>query len=79
MNVIQEQDSISRCSSVEDDDAELEGESGLSPLLSDTKTAGDVLSVKQLVLRRGLTLLVMIFILIAGIVTSDSLIKHLKS
>ncbi|XP_040892157.1 multidrug and toxin extrusion protein 1-like [Toxotes jaculatrix] len=43
-----------------------------------TTTVGDVLSVTQLVLRRGLTLLVMVAILIVGIVASNFLIKLLK-
>nr|XP_046259015.1 multidrug and toxin extrusion protein 1-like isoform X2 [Scatophagus argus] len=55
-------------------------DSGHSPLLSSsaTTTVGDVLSVKQLVLRRGLTLSIMIFILITGIVTSNLLVKLFK-
>ncbi|XP_071360685.1 multidrug and toxin extrusion protein 1-like isoform X2 [Trachinotus anak] len=43
-----------------------------------TTTVGDVLSVTQLVLRRGLTLLIMILILITGIVTSTLLVKLFK-
>ncbi|XP_073330499.1 multidrug and toxin extrusion protein 1-like [Pagrus major] len=49
-----------------------------SPLLSTATRVGDVLSVKQLVLRRGVMLLIMIFILIAGIVTSNVLVKQFK-
>uniref|UniRef100_A0A3B4Y7N0 Multidrug and toxin extrusion protein n=1 Tax=Seriola lalandi dorsalis TaxID=1841481 RepID=A0A3B4Y7N0_SERLL len=43
-----------------------------------TTTVGDVLSVRQLVLRRGLTLLIMIVILITGIVSSTLLVKLFK-
>ncbi|XP_040000725.1 multidrug and toxin extrusion protein 1-like isoform X3 [Xiphias gladius] len=45
---------------------------------STTTTVGGVLSVTQLVLRRGLTLLVMVVILVTGIFTSSFLIKLLK-
>ncbi|XP_053186275.1 multidrug and toxin extrusion protein 1-like isoform X1 [Scomber japonicus] len=41
-------------------------------------TVGDVLSVTQLVLRRGLTLLVMVVILVAGIVINPFLTRLLK-
>lgn len=41
-------------------------------------TVGDVLSVTQLVLRRGLTLLVMVVILVAGIVINPFLTSLLK-
>ncbi|XP_027138802.1 multidrug and toxin extrusion protein 1-like [Larimichthys crocea] len=55
--------------SAEEDDADLEAHDPSHSLQQfSTTTVGDVLSVKQLILRRGLTLLVMIFILIAGIV-----------
>ncbi|XP_022595806.1 multidrug and toxin extrusion protein 1-like isoform X1 [Seriola dumerili] len=43
-----------------------------------TTTVGDVLSARQLVLRRGLTLLIMIVILITGIVSSTLLVKLFK-
>uniref|UniRef100_A0A3Q0RRQ5 Multidrug and toxin extrusion protein n=1 Tax=Amphilophus citrinellus TaxID=61819 RepID=A0A3Q0RRQ5_AMPCI len=43
-----------------------------------TTTVGDVLSVPQLVARRGLALLIMIVILVAGIITSHFLTKLLK-
>ncbi|XP_053185211.1 multidrug and toxin extrusion protein 1-like isoform X2 [Scomber japonicus] len=43
-----------------------------------TTTVGDVLSVPQLVLRRGLALLVMVVILVAGIISSDLLVRLLK-
>ncbi|XP_030592955.1 multidrug and toxin extrusion protein 1-like [Archocentrus centrarchus] len=43
-----------------------------------TTTVGEVLSVSQLVLRRGLTLLLMVIILTAGIVASDFLTRMLK-
>lgn len=57
------------CVSAEEDDTELlVHDSDPSSLPSNTNTVGGVLSVKQLVLRRGLTLLIMILILIAGIV-----------
>uniref|UniRef100_A0A3Q1FUI0 Multidrug and toxin extrusion protein n=1 Tax=Acanthochromis polyacanthus TaxID=80966 RepID=A0A3Q1FUI0_9TELE len=46
-------------------------------LISST-TVGDVLSATQLVVRRGLTLLIMISILVAGIITSDLLVRLLK-
>uniref|UniRef100_A0A3Q3WIK2 Multidrug and toxin extrusion protein n=1 Tax=Mola mola TaxID=94237 RepID=A0A3Q3WIK2_MOLML len=45
---------------------------------STTTTVGEVLSVTQLVLRRGFTLLVMVTILIAGILASSFLTKLLK-
>ncbi|KAM9363276.1 multidrug and toxin extrusion protein 1-like [Symphorus nematophorus] len=45
---------------------------------STTTTVGDVLSVTQLVLRRGFALLVMVVILIAGIFISHFLTKLLK-
>lgn len=45
---------------------------------STTTTVGDVLSVTQLVIRRGLALLVMVVILVAGVVLSDFLVKLLK-
>lgn len=43
-----------------------------------TTTVGEVLSVTQLVLRRGLTLLVMVVLLIAGVLVSDFLTVLLK-
>uniref|UniRef100_UPI0037E978D9 multidrug and toxin extrusion protein 1-like n=1 Tax=Semicossyphus pulcher TaxID=241346 RepID=UPI0037E978D9 len=45
---------------------------------STTTTVGDVLSVTQLVLRRGLTLLLMVVILVIGVFASEFLIKLLK-
>lgn len=39
---------------------------------------GNVLSVTQLVLRRGLALLIMVFILVAGIIASDFLVRLMK-
>uniref|UniRef100_A0A3B4YF34 Multidrug and toxin extrusion protein n=1 Tax=Seriola lalandi dorsalis TaxID=1841481 RepID=A0A3B4YF34_SERLL len=45
---------------------------------STNTTVGDVLSVTQLVLRRGLTLLAMVVILVAGIFAYSFLIKLLK-
>ncbi|XP_026216065.1 multidrug and toxin extrusion protein 1-like isoform X2 [Anabas testudineus] len=45
---------------------------------STTTTVGDVLSVTQLVLRRGLTFLVMVVILVAGILLSDFFIRLQK-
>ncbi|XP_026159421.1 multidrug and toxin extrusion protein 1-like isoform X2 [Mastacembelus armatus] len=45
---------------------------------STTTTVGEVLSITQLFLRRGLTLLLMVVILIAGIVLSNVLILLLK-
>ncbi|XP_070771763.1 multidrug and toxin extrusion protein 1-like [Enoplosus armatus] len=45
---------------------------------STTTTVGDVLSVTQLVLRRGLMLLLMVVILIAGVIASHFLIRLLK-
>lgn len=42
------------------------------------KTVGDVLSVKQLVLRRGLVLLLMLVILAAGIIASRLLTSLLQ-
>ncbi|KAG7214501.1 hypothetical protein INR49_023013 [Caranx melampygus] len=45
---------------------------------TNTTTVGEVLSVTQLVLRRGLTLLVMVVILVAGVLVSDFLIMLLK-
>ncbi|XP_077426911.1 multidrug and toxin extrusion protein 1-like [Vanacampus margaritifer] len=43
-----------------------------------TTTAGDVLTLTQLLLRRGLILLVMVVICVAGIITSHFLVKLLK-
>uniref|UniRef100_A0A669DLG0 Multidrug and toxin extrusion protein n=1 Tax=Oreochromis niloticus TaxID=8128 RepID=A0A669DLG0_ORENI len=45
---------------------------------TNTTTVGDVLSVSQLLLRRGLTILIMILILAAGIITSTVLTLLLK-
>uniref|UniRef100_A0A668SJ55 Multidrug and toxin extrusion protein n=1 Tax=Oreochromis aureus TaxID=47969 RepID=A0A668SJ55_OREAU len=45
---------------------------------TNTTTVGDVLSVSQLVLRRGLMILIMILILAAGIITSTVLTPLLK-
>ncbi|XP_036969968.1 multidrug and toxin extrusion protein 1-like [Acanthopagrus latus] len=45
---------------------------------STATTVGDVLSVTQLVLRRGLALLIMVIILVVGIFASDFLIKLMK-
>ncbi|XP_038570314.1 multidrug and toxin extrusion protein 1-like [Micropterus salmoides] len=46
--------------------------------ISTTTTVGDVLSITQLVLRRGLSLLLMIGILVAGVVASNVLVRLLK-
>uniref|UniRef100_A0AAQ5Z4G6 Multidrug and toxin extrusion protein n=1 Tax=Amphiprion ocellaris TaxID=80972 RepID=A0AAQ5Z4G6_AMPOC len=46
-------------------------------LISST-TVGDVLSATQLVVRRGLTLLIMISILVGGIITSELLVRLFK-
>lgn len=65
--------------SAEEDNADLDlCDSDHSPLLSIASREGDVLSVNQLVVRRGVTLLIMIFILIAGIATSNVLVKLFK-
>ncbi|XP_040002248.1 multidrug and toxin extrusion protein 1-like [Xiphias gladius] len=45
---------------------------------STSSTAGDVLSVTQLILRRGLTLLLMVVMLILGILANNLLIRLLK-
>ncbi|KAK5866530.1 hypothetical protein PBY51_020716 [Eleginops maclovinus] len=45
---------------------------------STTTTVGNVMSVQQLVLRRGLTLLLMIVILVVGVLLSEVLTKLLK-
>lgn len=45
---------------------------------SKTTTVGEVLSVTQLVLRRGFALLVMVSILVAGILASTFLTRLLK-
>ncbi|KAM4750166.1 multidrug and toxin extrusion protein 1-like [Anableps anableps] len=42
--------------------------------ITTTTTIGDVLSVKQLVLRRGLTLLIMIIILVVGVISSNLMV-----
>ncbi|XP_059199694.1 multidrug and toxin extrusion protein 1-like [Centropristis striata] len=73
---------------VSGDDLDLEvNHSDLSPLLVTTTsttssttitTVGDVLTVNQLVLRRGVTLLIMIFILTAGIISSRLLVQLFK-
>lgn len=60
----------------QEDDADLEAQGSVhSPLQSTSTTECHSLSVKQLVLRRGLMLLIMILILIAGIVTNNLLVK----
>ncbi|KAG8015062.1 Multidrug and toxin extrusion protein 1, partial [Nibea albiflora] len=65
--------------SAEEDDADLEARDPSHSLQQfRTTTVGDVLSVKQLVLWRGLALLLMTFILIAGIVASDLLLELFK-
>lgn len=46
--------------------------------VSTTTTVGDVLSVKQLVIRRGLALLLMVVVLVAGIVLNDVFTRLLK-
>lgn len=43
-----------------------------------TTTVGGVLSVKQLVIWRGLAVFIMIIILLAGIITSTFLLRMLK-
>ncbi|XP_034544773.1 multidrug and toxin extrusion protein 1-like isoform X2 [Notolabrus celidotus] len=48
------------------------------PTKSSTTTVGNVLSLSQLVLRRGLVLLIMVAILIIGVFASEFLIKLLK-
>ncbi|KAM3864670.1 multidrug and toxin extrusion protein 1-like [Diretmus argenteus] len=67
----------SSCVSFEEGNTALQrvasGQDGLT-----TTTVGVVLSVKQLVLRRGLTVLLMVLILVAGIIISDLLIRLLK-
>ncbi|XP_035515441.1 multidrug and toxin extrusion protein 1-like [Morone saxatilis] len=76
---VQVSTTLSSFVNAEEDDADLQvQDSGHSPLQSTTTTVGDVLSVKQLLLRRGLTLLIMICILVAGIVPSKLLVKLLK-
>ncbi|XP_040043366.2 multidrug and toxin extrusion protein 1 [Gasterosteus aculeatus] len=50
--------------------------SGLN--VSNSTTVGDILSKSQLVLRRGLTLLIMVLILVAGIFASNFLTRLLK-
>ncbi|XP_042341753.1 multidrug and toxin extrusion protein 1-like [Plectropomus leopardus] len=78
-NQAQVSTTLSRSVSAEEDDADLEvHDSGQSPLQFTTTTVGDPLSLKQLVLRRGLALLIMIVILTAGIVTSSKLVKVFK-
>lgn len=52
--------------------------SGLAQREFTTTTVGDVLSVKQLVVWRGLTLLTMITILVAGVIISNFLVALLK-
>ncbi|XP_028272255.1 multidrug and toxin extrusion protein 1-like [Parambassis ranga] len=44
-----------------------------------TATVGEVLSGAQLVVRRGLTLVIMIVILVAGIIISNMLVRRLRS
>ncbi|CAK6969826.1 multidrug and toxin extrusion protein 1-like [Scomber scombrus] len=72
----------SGCVSAEEGGTDLEehdpGHSQLQSTTTSTTTVGDVLSVPQLVLRRGLALLVMVVILVAGIISSDLLVRHLK-
>lgn len=43
-----------------------------------TNTVGDVLSGKQLLVRRGLTLVIMIILLVAGVIISNWLVRLLK-
>lgn len=56
---------------------EVEEEEG-GPTHNNTTTVGGVLSVQQLVLRRGFMLLIMIGILVAGILVKDVLLTLLK-
>ncbi|XP_034043623.1 multidrug and toxin extrusion protein 1-like [Thalassophryne amazonica] len=48
---------------------------GPSPRTPTTTTLGDVLSTRQLVLRRGLTLVVMVIIMIVGIIANEWLMR----
>lgn len=63
--------------SAEEDDGDLDV-LGSDSEFTTTTTVGDVLSVKQLVLRRGTTLLIMLVILVAGIVCSNLIVKLFK-
>ncbi|KAM3623823.1 uncharacterized protein V6R79_015973 [Siganus canaliculatus] len=60
----------SSCERAEEDNSEQSG--------AITTIVGDVLSDTQLVLRRGLTLLIMVLILVAGIFASDYLVRLQK-
>lgn len=54
-------------------------ESNISEIKKDkTSPVGKVLTLRQLLLRRGLALLVMVLILAAGIVASELLVRYLK-
>lgn len=54
-------------------------ESNISEIKKDkTSPLGKVLTLRQLLLRRGLALLVMVLILAVGIVVSELLVRYLK-
>lgn len=54
-------------------------ESNISEIKKDkTSPVGKVLTLRQLLLRRGLALLVMVLILAVGIVASELLVRYLK-
>ncbi|XP_022595713.1 multidrug and toxin extrusion protein 1-like [Seriola dumerili] len=76
-NQAQVSTTASSCEGTEEDHAYQEVH-GPGQNKSTNTTVGDVLSVTQLVLRRGLTLLAMVVILVAGIFAYSFLIKLLK-
>ncbi|GAA6228584.1 multidrug and toxin extrusion protein 1-like [Lates japonicus] len=76
-NQAQVSTTASSCESAEEDHTYQEVH-GPNQGKSTTTTVGDVLSVTQLVLRRGSALLVMVVILVAGIFASNFLIRLLK-
>ncbi|XP_050926817.1 LOW QUALITY PROTEIN: multidrug and toxin extrusion protein 1 [Lates calcarifer] len=76
-NQAQVSTTTSSCESAEEDHTYQEVH-GPNQDKSTTTTVGDVLSVTQLVLRRGSALLVMVVILVAGIFASNFFIRLLK-
>ncbi|KAM9314779.1 multidrug and toxin extrusion protein 1-like [Pholidichthys leucotaenia] len=74
---MQAANTVSGCENAEEDHDNMHT-SEQNATTTTTTTVGDVLSVTQLVLRRGFTLLVMIFILAAGIIINEFVTKLLK-
>ncbi|XP_026216064.1 multidrug and toxin extrusion protein 1-like isoform X1 [Anabas testudineus] len=68
---------VSSSVSSEQSDSDLDALGSNTEVIT-TTTVGDVLSVKQLVLRRGIALLIMAVILFSGIICSNRLVKLFK-